>query len=59
MQAKLVHQHLQGVGTWVDWSDTTDGFHFGDPQMEIRGIAVAWKPYWWALRQAVELRFGW
>jgi len=43
------------IGTWVDWSDTTDGFHFGDPETKVHGIVVAWKPYWSALRRVAEL----
>lgn len=55
MKAIEIHQHFMKIGTWVDWSDTTDGFHFGDAEIEVDGIVVAWKPYWSALRCAVEL----
>jgi putative NIF3 family GTP cyclohydrolase 1 type 2 len=55
MKACEIHEHFRRLGTWVDWSDSVDGVHFGDPQTEVRRIAVAWKPYWSALRQAVDL----
>lgn len=55
MKAVAVHELFQQVGTWIDWSDTTDGFHFGDPETEVTGIAVAWKPYWSDLKRAKEL----
>jgi putative NIF3 family GTP cyclohydrolase 1 type 2 len=55
MKAVAVHELFREVGTWVDWTDTVDGFRFGDPETEVEGIAVAWKAYWSALRRAQEL----
>ena len=55
MKAIEIHEHFVEVGTWVDWSNTTDGFHFGDPEIEVGRIVVAWKPYWSTLRQAADL----
>jgi len=45
------------VGTWVDWEAgaTCDGFKYGGPDTQIRGIAVAWQSSLPALRQAHEL----
>ena len=55
MKAADIHRHFMAQGTWVNWSNTTDGFHFGDPETEVRGIAVAWKPYWKTLKKTVAL----
>jgi len=55
MIAQDVHTHFLKIGHWVDWSSTTDGFHFGDPGTEVSGIAVGWKPYWGSLRRAHDL----
>ena len=55
MKAADIHQHFVEIGPWVDWSNTTDGFHFGDPKKEVETIVVAWNPYWQSLKQAHEL----
>jgi putative NIF3 family GTP cyclohydrolase 1 type 2 len=55
MEAADIHRHFVELGTWVDWSNTTDGFHFGDPETEVTKIAVAWKPYFSSLMRAAEL----
>src|ERR1043166_4585491 len=55
MKAGEIHEHFKKLGTWVNWPKSTDGLHFGSPEIEVRGIAVAWKPYFSALRQAKEL----
>jgi len=41
--ARDIHEHMMGVGTWVDWQKTCDGFKYGDPDAEITGIAVGWQ----------------
>ena len=55
MKAVDVHEFFRSVGTWMDWSQTVDGFRFGDPKTEVTGIASAWKPYWSDLKRAKEL----
>lgn len=55
MKAVAVHEFFREAGTWIDWSKTVDGFRFGDPETEVTGIAVAWKPYWSDLKHAKEL----
>ena len=55
MKAADIHQHFVELGTWVDWSNTTDGFHFGDPNKDVDCIVVAWKPYWHTLKEAHAL----
>ncbi len=42
MKAARVLEHFRAVGTWVDWDHTCDAFLHGDPETEVRGIAVAW-----------------
>jgi len=54
MQAIDIHKHFQDIGTWVDWDRTTDTFKAGDPQRDVRRVAVAWKANWDALRQAAD-----
>lgn len=52
MRAKEVHDHMQKVGTWVDWTRTSDKFLWGDPETEVRGIAVGWMPTFGTLEAA-------
>lgn len=47
--------HFKSAGTWIDWDRCVDSFTAGDDGVEISGIAVAWKPSWEDLRQAVDL----
>ncbi len=42
MQANNFLEHCRQVGHWVDWSRTCDLFMAGDPNAEVRGIAVTW-----------------
>ncbi|MBI3972115.1 MAG: Nif3-like dinuclear metal center hexameric protein [Chloroflexi bacterium] len=52
MHAIDLDQHMRSVGTWVDWDRTVDTFTCGDPQTEVRGVAVAWQSQWPTLRAA-------
>ncbi len=52
MMAHDIHAHMQSIGTWVDWSDTPDGFKAGNPEREVRRVAVAWQSTEAALREA-------
>jgi putative NIF3 family GTP cyclohydrolase 1 type 2 len=54
MHARDVDRHMRAVGTWVDWDHTVDTFKAGDPDAEVRGIAVAWQSQWPALKAAHE-----
>jgi putative NIF3 family GTP cyclohydrolase 1 type 2 len=57
MKARELQEYLYSlVGAWQYPADTVDTFKAGDPQTEVRGIAVAWMSYAWALKRAVELR---
>ena len=44
--------HCKRVGTWVDWENTVDQFMFGDPDAEVKGIAVTWLATDAVLREA-------
>jgi len=56
MQAFELQSFLNSLnGGWVDPLKTVDTFKSGDPQAEVRGIAVAWMSYRWALEQALAL----
>ena len=52
MRALEIDQHMRQVGTWVDWSRTVDTFKAGEPDSEVRGIAVAWQSQWPTLKAA-------
>jgi putative NIF3 family GTP cyclohydrolase 1 type 2 len=45
---------MQKVGTWVNWEATVDRFIMGDPETEVKGIAVAWQSRMAALQEAVK-----
>jgi len=56
MTARQLREFLRQLdGGWVDWNNTVDTFKAGDPDTEIRGIAVAWMAYTWALKRARDL----
>lgn len=44
MKASEIHEHFRAVGSWVNWERTTDTFKAGDPDRDIRTVAVVWKP---------------
>jgi putative NIF3 family GTP cyclohydrolase 1 type 2 len=56
MKARDLHAYLLSLNVgWVNLKQTVDTFKAGDPETEIRGIAVGWMSYSWALRRALEL----
>lgn len=44
MKSLEVLNLFKEVGTWVNWEKTVDQFLFGDPETEVKGIAVSWMP---------------
>ncbi|HUU28903.1 MAG TPA: Nif3-like dinuclear metal center hexameric protein [archaeon] len=51
-----VYNYLRSLDSgWVDWSDTVDTFKSGGPEVQVRGIAVGWMSYAWALKKACDL----
>jgi len=42
MKASAVRKHMIEIGNWVDWDKTCDQFLHGDPEIEVKGIAVCW-----------------
>jgi putative NIF3 family GTP cyclohydrolase 1 type 2/GNAT superfamily N-acetyltransferase len=56
-KARDIHEHFRSVGTWVDWEPghTCDGFKYGDPNTEVKGIAVGWQSLQSALEEAQVL----
>jgi len=54
MKALELHKHMQEVGSWVNWEKTVDKFLFGDPELEIKGIAVSWMPTFANLKKALD-----
>jgi len=55
MKAIDVHKHFVGIAPWNNWDDTTDGIKAGDPEREIKSMAVCWKSTFPQLRKAREL----
>jgi len=55
LRARAVKDYLWSLGDWVDFKKTVDTFKAGDPDAVVKGIAVAWMSYTWALKRAVEL----
>ncbi|HEU5317547.1 MAG TPA: hypothetical protein VFX49_15650 [Chloroflexota bacterium] len=41
MRPRDLDAHTRRLGTWVSWDTTVDTFKAGDPDAELRGIAVA------------------
>jgi putative NIF3 family GTP cyclohydrolase 1 type 2 len=54
MKAKDILTHFKSKGSWVDWERTVDQFLFGDPEIEISGIAVSWMPTKSNLEEALD-----
>ena len=51
-----VHKYLNSLdGGWVDWTKTCDTFKSGSPDEIVRGIAVGWMSYTWALKKAADM----
>ncbi len=45
MKASELLDHFQRVGKWVAWNGReSDKFLYGDPETEVKGIAVSWMP---------------
>ena len=56
MKASELQSYLRSHnGGWMKLDRTVDTFKAGDPESDIRGIAVGWMSYTWALQKAVEL----
>ncbi len=56
LTAGEINNYLNSLGTeWVDFNKTVDGFDSGSPETVVKGIAVGWTPYTWALKKAYEL----
>jgi putative NIF3 family GTP cyclohydrolase 1 type 2 len=54
--AAEVELHLRSLnGGWVNWTDTTDAFLAGDPEIEPTGIAVGWMGSRAALEEGLRL----
>ena len=56
LTAGEVNDYLNSLDKgWVDWSKTVDTFKSGGPEVEVKGIAVGWMSYTWALKKALDL----
>lgn len=56
LTCKDIAEHFKSTepGEKINWTKTTDTFKIGDPSKTVKKIAVAWKPSWDALREAVN-----
>ncbi|GAB4306537.1 MAG: hypothetical protein Kow0069_03400 [Promethearchaeota archaeon] len=52
MKAREIRELMEREGHWVNWNRTCDQFLFGDPETEVKGIAVAWTATMSALQEA-------
>ena len=56
LTAGEVNKYLNSLGSgWVELSETVDTFKSGAPEDRVKGIAVAWMSYTWAVEKALEL----
>lgn len=56
MKAQDIQDYLYSLkGAWTYPENTVDTFKSGDPQSAVRGIAVGWMSYTWALEKALDL----
>ena len=42
MKISEVHEFIKKTAHWNNWSQTVDGFLWGDPDQDLTGIAVCW-----------------
>jgi len=54
MKAKELHEYMRSIGKWVDWEHTVDKFLAGNPNVEVKGIAVSWMPTFPNLKKALK-----
>lgn len=43
---------------WINREETVDTFKSGNPNTEVKGIAVGWMSYTWALKRTLDLGFN-
>ena len=56
VRARDIHAYLRSLNRgWINAEETVDTFKSGNPEAEVKGIAVAWMSYTWALKRALEL----
>ncbi|MBD3350061.1 MAG: hypothetical protein GF364_01065 [Candidatus Lokiarchaeota archaeon] len=55
MKAIEIYNHLKEKGTWVNWNRTCDEFLFGDPEAEVKSVAIGWMATIPNLKKALEL----
>jgi putative NIF3 family GTP cyclohydrolase 1 type 2 len=52
VRARDIETHLRSLGPWVDGRSTCDSFKAGDPDREVKAIAVSWMSTLDALHEA-------
>lgn len=56
MKCIEVLKHFKDVGTWVNWEKSVDQFLYGDPEIDVKGIAVSWMPTIVNLKKSLKER---
>jgi putative NIF3 family GTP cyclohydrolase 1 type 2 len=56
LTARDVETYLRSLGPWVDEAKTCDSFKAGDPDREVKAVAVSWMSTCGALREAQARR---
>jgi putative NIF3 family GTP cyclohydrolase 1 type 2 len=56
LKAKEIYEHSRKNSTWVNWKKgkTVDQFLAGDPEVEVKGIAVSWATTFSNLQKALD-----
>ena len=52
MTPRDFRDHCRSLAHWVDWDKSVDQFMHGDPDVDVKGIAVTWLATNAILRQA-------
>ncbi|NOZ22559.1 MAG: hypothetical protein GXP25_15865 [Planctomycetes bacterium] len=55
MKANDFREHCKEAAPWVNWGKTVDQFMYGNPEIEVTGIATTWLATNNHLRKAAEL----
>jgi putative NIF3 family GTP cyclohydrolase 1 type 2 len=54
LKIREIHEFFKNLAYWNNWSQTCDGFLWGDPDRELEGIAVCWSSMRHQLEIAIE-----
>ena len=59
LKAKDIQSYIRSLDRgWINLEETVDTFKSGSPDTEVKGIAVGWMSYTWALKRTLDLGFN-